>query len=85
MKSTTSTDPLDPNSNMASQGGGLVVALRWWPSSGEPTRTEYEQGDPISINFSGGPGNPTDRIELFSFDDDQPTKYASSRPSTGCI
>ena len=57
------TDPLDPNSNMASQGGGGLQAQV------VSNKEEYEQGDPISISFSGGPGNPTDRIELFSWDD----------------
>ena len=45
---------------VVASGGGPQVSSN---------KSEYEQGDPISINFSGGPGNPTDRIELFSFDD----------------
>ena len=62
------TDPLDPNDNMATRGGG------GGPGGGPQAQVvsnkqEYEQGDPISINFSGGPGNPTDQIKLFSWDD----------------
>ena len=32
-------------------------------------KQEYEEGDPIDIYFNGGPGNPTDQIKLFSWDD----------------
>ena len=78
LKSTTVQIRLTRIDNMASQGGGqggpgqaLVALVTQVALEFSANMNEYGLGDPISINFSGGPGNPTDRIELFSVGQDQ--------------